>query len=239
MGIKISDEYQSYMAMPYMYDILASISFAKGNLKKAELLLVQIIEKLVQLGVPDTDSQIVDFKLRLARIYSSYDEAELAEIGFRNCLANQESRILKGDDTLKSGVLYVNILFWYGLHKLKNAEYREAKRLVDSAYAYSLKIKGLTPYQEMVILYTLSDLNMQLQNYEAALRDIESAIFLGKGIGSVDLPKFYLKLARIYLLMGSRGKAGPWLEEAHNLARLFNDKEIFEESERMLTDYVN
>lgn len=50
MGIKISEEYKSYAVLPYMYDILASIAFATGNLKKAETLLVNVIEKLVHLG---------------------------------------------------------------------------------------------------------------------------------------------------------------------------------------------
>lgn len=42
MGIKISDEYKTYYAMPYMYDILASIAFAMGEFGKAEALLVQV-----------------------------------------------------------------------------------------------------------------------------------------------------------------------------------------------------
>lgn len=42
MGLKICDEYQSYFAMPYMYDILASIAFAMGKMATAESLLVQV-----------------------------------------------------------------------------------------------------------------------------------------------------------------------------------------------------
>lgn len=42
MGIKICDEYQSYYIMPYMYDILAAIFFAMGNISRAEELLVQV-----------------------------------------------------------------------------------------------------------------------------------------------------------------------------------------------------
>lgn len=42
MGIKICEEYQSYYVMPYIYDILAAISFATGDLSKAEVLLVQV-----------------------------------------------------------------------------------------------------------------------------------------------------------------------------------------------------
>lgn len=47
MGIKICEEYQSYFVMPYMYDILAAISFATGNLVKAEELLVQVYFRIL------------------------------------------------------------------------------------------------------------------------------------------------------------------------------------------------
>lgn len=235
MGIKICDEYQAYIAMPYIYDILASIMIATGNIKKAENLLVQIIEKMLQLGVPENDSQIVDFKLRLARIYSSYDENELAEIGFKKCLVTQEAKILDGDTSTKTGMLYVNILFWYGLHKIKSTKYVKAKQLIDSAYNYSMKIRGLTPYQEMVILYTLADLNFQLEDYDIALQNIQSAILLGKGIGSLDLPRCYLKLGKIYIKLSSSDVAQHWLNEAYKLAELFNDREVLEEVELILS----
>lgn len=44
MGIKICEEYQIYFVMPYIYDILAAVSFATGNLTKAEELLVQVLK---------------------------------------------------------------------------------------------------------------------------------------------------------------------------------------------------
>lgn len=47
MGIKICEEYQSYYIMPFMYDILAAISFATGNLAKAEELLVRVSTKII------------------------------------------------------------------------------------------------------------------------------------------------------------------------------------------------
>lgn len=210
MGLKICDEYQSYFAMPYMYDILASIAFAMGKMATAESLLVQVsnfgrikmgstilsndkissdhhflnfqaIEKMVQLGTSETDGQIVDFKLRLARIYSAYSRDNLADIGFKNCLAVQEAKISEGDTSLKTGILYVNVMFWYGLHKIREGKYNSAKQLIDSAYSFSGKIKGLSPYQEMVILYTLGDLNIQMEEYEMALENLHSAVLLGRG----------------------------------------------------------
>nr|CAI5830304.1 unnamed protein product [Callosobruchus analis]CAI5835697.1 unnamed protein product [Callosobruchus analis] len=216
MGIKICEEYQTYFAMPYMYDILASISFAMGNYNRAETLLVQVIEKMIQLGVPEYDTQIVDFKLRLSRIYSVKNENTLAEIGFRNCLRTQETKIENGDTSTKTGMLYINSMF-----------------------CYSTKIKGLSPYQEMIILYTLADLNTQMEEFDVALQNMQSAILLGKGIGSLDLPKCYLKLGKIYIKLGSNSAAEHWLTEASTLADLFNDREVYEDAEATLREITD
>ncbi|VEN57852.1 unnamed protein product [Callosobruchus maculatus] len=239
MGIKICEEYQTYFAMSYMYDILASISFAMGNYNRAETLLVQVIEKMIQLGVPEYDTQIVDFKLRLSRIYSVKNENTLAEIGFRNCLRTQETKIENGDTSTKTGMLYINSMFWYSLHKVKNNEYKTAKKLIDDAYSYSTKIKGLSPYQEMIILYTLADLNTQMEEFDVALQNMQSAILLGKGIGSLDLPKCYLKLGKIYIKLGSTSVAEHWLTEASTLADLFNDREVYEDAEATLREITD
>lgn len=191
---------------------------------------------MLQLGVPANDNQIVDFKLRLARIYSTNNDDFLAELGFKNCLKDQENKISKGDTSSYTGLLYVNILFWYGLHKIKNGEYTTAKKFIDSAYTYSQKIKGLSPYQEMMILTTLSDLNAQLRSYEIALQNLYNAILLGKAIGSMELPKCYLKLGKIYRQMGSESSSRKWLKEAHDLALLLGDVDVAEESQQLLDD---
>ncbi|KAF7281483.1 hypothetical protein GWI33_004729 [Rhynchophorus ferrugineus] len=238
MGLKICEEYESYVSLPYIYDILASISFALGNMGKAEHILVSAMEKLVQIGTPDNDGQMVDFQLRLARIYSAYDESSLAEIGFRDCLNKQKIKILDGDTSTKTGMLYVNVLFWYGLHKIRNAEHIIAKKLITSAYDYSLKIKGLSPYQEMVILYTLADLHLQLGESSIALQNMKSAILLGKGIGSTDMPRCYLKLAKIYMDLNAWSNAKDSCQEAIKLAGLFNDPVVKSEAEYVL-DTIN
>ncbi|KAL3265234.1 hypothetical protein HHI36_009448 [Cryptolaemus montrouzieri] len=234
MGLKISEDHKVYTGMPYMYDILSAIAFAKGNLEKAEQLLVSVIEKLVQVGIPEGSNHIVDFKLRLARIYSSYKETNLAEIGFRTCLNEQKCKIAAGDLSSKTGILYINILFWYGLHKIRMAEYSEAKTMLNTAYEYSNKIEGLSPYQEMVILYTLADLNMELQDNIVALEIMQDTIVMAKGIGSPDLPRCFVKLAKIYQRMNSLENAKNAAAEGAKLAKLFNDQEVFKEANELI-----
>lgn len=81
-------------------------------------------------GVPENDNQVIDFKLRLARIYSTYNQLELADIGFKNCLDEQLTKIQEGDTTTRTGLLYINCMFWYGLHKVKKKDYKGTKFVI-------------------------------------------------------------------------------------------------------------
>ncbi|KAF5286368.1 hypothetical protein FQR65_LT12662 [Abscondita terminalis] len=236
MGLKISNDNNVYLGMPYMYDILTSIALAQGNIEKAEHFLVNAVEKMTQIGMPDDNHHIIDFKLRLARIYSSLKDNDWAEIGFKDCLLAQKNKIKNGDNTTRTGMLYVNVLFWYGVHMIRNHSYKEAKQMLDKAYQYSIKIKGLSPYQEMVILYTLADLNTELGFYDVALQNMLNAVLLGKGISSLDLPRCYAKLAKIYVKMGVYDQAKLSALEAQKLAQLFDYLDIVEETQMLLAE---
>lgn len=236
MGIKICEDHKISFGLPQIYDILATMALAEGEIEKAESIMVTIIEKLIQNGMKEDDHYLVDFKLRLARIYSTYHENELAEIGFKTCLNTQKDKIAKGDATTRTSMLYMNVLFWYGVHMIRNERYKDAKALLEKAHNYSHQIKGLSPYQEMVIMYTLSDLNLELGELDGALDKMQSAIMLGKGISSVDLPRCYVKLAKIYLTMGVYDQAKSAAEEGAKLARMFNKIDILEEAKIILEE---
>lgn len=236
IGMKLCEEHRITNALPFVYDILITIAFAQGEYEKAENLLVNGIEKLTQSGLAEDDHYIIDFKLRLARSYSAEKKNDLAEIGFKTCLEAQRMKILQGDVSTRTGLLYVNILFWYSIHMVRNLQYLDAQKMLNTAYDFSNKIKGLTPYQELVILYTLSDLNVELGDYDSALQNVRAAILLGQGMSTTDLPKLYVKLARIYVKMGAHEQARDSAEEGAKLARVFNNVEVQEDAAAVLRD---
>lgn len=239
IGIKICDDHRISFGLPQIYDILATMALAEGETEKAESIMVTIIEKLIQNGMKEDDHYLVDFKLRLARIYSSSHDNNLAEIGFKTCLNTQKNKIVNGDLTTRTSILYMNILFWYGVHLIRNEKYKDAKVLLEKAHDYSGQIKGLSPYQEMVIMYTLSDLNLELGELDGALDKMQSAIMLGKGISSVDLPRCYVKLAKIYMAMGVYDQARNAAEEGEKLARMFSKFDVLDEAKVIVEELNN
>lgn len=107
MGAKICEDHKIIFGIPQIFDILTTIALTEGDVEKAENLLVTAIEKLVQQGFNENNHHIIDFKLRLARIYSSNNESDLAEIGFKTCLETQKAKIAGGDTSTRSGITYI------------------------------------------------------------------------------------------------------------------------------------
>lgn len=234
IGMKLCEDHEITNALPYIYDILITIALAQNEFEKAEYLLVNAIEKLTQNGMTEDDHYIVDFKLRLARNYSNEEKNDLAELGYKTCLETQKSKILQGDVSPRTGLLYVNVLFWYSMHMARNNRYEDAQKMLTTAYDFSYKIKGLTPYQELVILYTLADLNFELGDCETGLQNIKGAILLGQGMSTTDLPKLYLRMAKIYVKMGVYQQAQDSVEQAIKMAKVFNNMEVQLEGELLL-----
>lgn len=123
-------------------------------------------------------------------------------------------------------MLYINCLFWYGVHLIRNNLNVKAKGMLDKAYSYSGKIKGLSAYQEMVILYTLGDLNLQVGDLSTSLKHFRNAIVLGTGISSFDLPYCYLKLAAVYYKLGAYDQARRNAVEGQKMAKMFNNFDV-------------
>lgn len=236
IALKLCEENKILSALPFVYDILITIAFAQGQFGKAEDLLVNAVEKLTLSGMPDNDDYIVDFKLRLARNYSNEKKDDLAELGYKTCLEVQKMKILQGDVSTRTGLLYINVLFWYSIHMMQNNQYQEARKLLTTAYDFANKIKGLTPYQELVILYTLSDLNLNLGDYDTALQNVKGAILLGQGMSTTDLPKLYVRLAKIYVKLGAYKQAQDYVDEGVKLAKVFNNIDVQEEANLVLKD---
>lgn len=239
LGLQISEEHKVYFGVPHLYDILAKIAISQGDLKQAQSLVTTAIEKLTMWGYADDDYNIVDFKLKLARIYCATGQETLAKIGFDNCLNYQIQKIENGDNSEKTGILYINVLFWYGVHMIKKDLYEEAKNMINIAYEYSTKIKGISVKQEMIILYTLADLNMELDDYNTALTSALNAVILCKKIGSVDTPLIYMKLGMIYEKMDFQEQAKFAYEEALKSASTFGYFDIVMDAEDALERLKN
>ena len=81
-ALVISDRTQT-VGVTCIYDMLATMAYRQGELSKAESLLIQVINKLKEMGLASEDNIIINFSLKLARLYGTKGEKNSAENVFK------------------------------------------------------------------------------------------------------------------------------------------------------------
>lgn len=163
-GIQISEKNNFKEYLPYLYDLLISVNMREGNLTQAEEILVRSIEKLTEVGFKETDNEIVQFQLMLARLYQANGNKEMAGIGFRNCISVQETKFKDDADIDEpTKTLYLSLLFWYSIFLTDENQLSDSKNYMKKALEISKSTVALESGQTVVILYNLAELSFRLK----------------------------------------------------------------------------
>lgn len=63
---------------------------------KAERLFKEIMRRLIASGTDPDDNKIVEMSLKLARIYSDWQQDDNAILGYKHCISTQERKFRRG-----------------------------------------------------------------------------------------------------------------------------------------------
>lgn len=217
-----------------IYDMLATIALTLHDYDKAEEFLIRVIDRLLRHGAAADDNLVINFSLRLSRVYSDKGDSELADLGYKNCLLNQRKKIRKGDLNNGTQLLLMNILYWYGKFLFKNEKYEEARKCLEECYEIDEKTKQLEPYQLMVVLYHLGNTCHLLGENEDAIKYVLSAISLDRRKNNPDLSYYYSKLGLLYMEKKLYKEAKFWCERGRKAALRYRNKEAVNESDECL-----
>lgn len=241
-SLKLADDAKDIRQVPIIYDMLVAIAIVEGNIMDAEDMLVRFIEKLIQHGYVDTDNEIVRYKLKLCRLYQMVGNTEMAEVGYRSCVATQEAKcnatVLSPsssstpviDETTQ--ILYMSSLFWYARFLTEADELMKAKQIMRKAVAQQTLRPVLQPTQMMVVLYHAAEIEFLLKEYAESVRYLTQAIELGaaEAPNNIDLPLFAVKLGVTFLFMRMYDKALYWCDQGGRLARMYGNEPAIEEA---------
>ncbi|XP_055858349.1 tetratricopeptide repeat protein 19 homolog, mitochondrial-like isoform X2 [Episyrphus balteatus] len=220
-AIKLADENEAYENVSSLCDLLASIILSEGDFYEAENVLVKFIERLLQLGYPETHNSIVTFKLKLARIYQLLGSLEMSEYGFRDCIRVQEKK-LEGQKQIdeESNAIYITALFWYGKLLADQQDFKRARKQYTKCWERILKTTNILPSQKMVVLHNIANVSAKLNDFDAALHYLYSAIeiCLVEDPDNTDLPIFIVQVGLIFLQKEIYESALFWCQTGHELA---------------------
>ncbi|XP_044743389.1 tetratricopeptide repeat protein 19, mitochondrial-like [Chrysoperla carnea] len=218
VGLKIAENNDMEEEICQIYDCLINISYSIGDFGNAQDLIHQIVSRLIRTGMKTDDDVIITFKLKLARLYSHTANNEVAESTFKECISLQKNKLDSGPLSDKTGILYIDLLFWYGIFLFQNEKFEEALKNVELAYNYSNKIQGINSSQELVILSILAEILCALAQYDQAIVYLTNAIVIGKSINHPELALSYVLLGNIYLKKELIQEAKRWCEEGAKLS---------------------
>ena len=68
VALKIAQDQQNQDGITYIYDTLANLALEQKEYKKAEKLFVNVMQRLVSQGVPQSDNRIIHMSLKIAEI---------------------------------------------------------------------------------------------------------------------------------------------------------------------------
>ncbi|XP_073986553.1 tetratricopeptide repeat protein 19, mitochondrial-like [Rhodnius prolixus] len=234
-ALKVSEN-TCIIGITCVYDMLATIAFKKGNVSEASQLLEEAIAKLSESNNKEDKNMLVNFSLKLARLYESDGKFDLAELGFRNCVAIQKNKYLKGAHDDETTTLWINSLFWYGKFLAQSKRYQEAKQCFESAYVLIPHVKSIGNEQAMVTLYNLGEMSFATGDNEGALKHLLNAVIIGKSLKSPDLPIYYNKIGLVYLYRGIHNEAKRWCTNGLEASARHHNKSVKKESEDCLKE---
>lgn len=215
-----AEQNRAYGNIAYIFDLLSSIAFYLVGVMEAEDLLTKYIERLQQIGFNEDDNNVVRFKLKLSRLYQLVGDLELAEYGFKNCIAIQENKMKAGKFDDSSNMLYINCLFWYGRLLQDKKLFPEAKDYMNKAWDRIQQSENISSQQKMVVLYHSAEICEKLRDFDNALDYIYKAIdlCLTDDKNNPDLPFYIIKVGSIHLEKGIYDIAEYWCESGYNQA---------------------
>ncbi|XP_029109665.1 tetratricopeptide repeat protein 19, mitochondrial isoform X3 [Scleropages formosus] len=205
---------------------------------KAEKLFKAAMSFMLSGGTPEDDNAVIEMSLKLASIYGSQDQHELAEHGFRFCVESLEAKIEKQKDLSGDGLTddeRKDTRLLLGLCLDSRARYLTATRRLEQArsdYQRALQIcqeeQGEAHPQSLVLMNDLATVLDAQGHHEEALRQISRAVALGKETGYAEQHVLLGNMAGILLHQGQLTESARLYREALAMAQAAGDGEAVE-----------
>lgn len=76
VALRLAQQTQNSDGITYVYDLLANVAFAQGELDKAETLFTNVMQRELAQGTTQDDLKIIHMSLKLAKIFEQKHQME-------------------------------------------------------------------------------------------------------------------------------------------------------------------
>ena len=186
----------------FLLSQMGNNAMAIGNNKGAEKLFKESIEVALELGMAPNDNAIIEMSLKIADIYASLQEDDLAMAGYRFCIQEQASKVNENPDIDENSKALMGMAYQsYGRYLSSKQKFQAAKKALTKAFEISKTLHGPGKKEPLGIMLDIGNVMILLEEYEEAEVLFLDGIKQGKKINSEMLSALYTNLGALYLRM--------------------------------------
>ncbi|XP_014275256.1 tetratricopeptide repeat protein 19 homolog, mitochondrial [Halyomorpha halys] len=231
LALKLAQDQHNEDGVTYIYDLLANLAFAQGHFNTAEKLFVNVMQRLIQVGVSEDDLKINHISLKLAKIYEEKKDDKKAEEGYKFCLKNLQGKVDVSLEDHDAVLLWAMSLDWYARFLLSKDRLDDALANFEKAYELSLKLHGEIHEQTVVLLNDLGTICYLKGDHDNALNYLTKAIEIGKHLPNMeDFSSVYVNLGNIYMQQKMFDEAKKYCKEGWQNANRHKNNEGIQEA---------
>ena len=224
----------------YVYDVMANLALARGEMDKAEKMFKETLKGLLQQGMQQDANAVVDISLKLAMIYASQGNDEQAGQGYKFCIDTQKKKISGGglDESTEEDTkaLLGLAMDCYSRFLLSREHYTEAEEFLTNALVVAQSVFDENDTQMAALYSDLANVKSLLGKNDAALSNIKTALDIAKKSDSSIEAVLHCNLGNICLSRGEAKQAQTHCAKALKLAKKLKYKEVILQANECLKE---
>ncbi|XP_048508334.1 tetratricopeptide repeat protein 19 homolog, mitochondrial isoform X1 [Athalia rosae] len=237
IALRQAQALQNHDAITYIYDVMANLAFDMGEYRKAEVLFVKVMQRLIANGTSQTDLKIIHMSLKMAKLFEHLGETEKAEDGYQFCLNHLQAKLDEKSEDEDVVVLWAMAADWYARLLLAQSKYEKALEYLQKAYKVCIDVNGEEHEQTVVLLNDLGTISFLKGDNEKAIDYFTLAAEIGDKLPDMeDLSSIHVNLGNVLMKKGLYDAAKKSCQRGWYLSKSRNNEESLVEANDCLDE---
>ena len=221
---KLTKEEHLNMAV-FLYVQMANNNLTLNNSRAAEKLFKNGIAVALELGMAANHNAIVEMSLKLANIYASHNDEDLAVSGYRFCIQEQELKMSKDGDLDEDTKALLGLSYRaYGRYLGNKQKYNQALKASNKALDISKELFDEGDDQVLSLMSDIGNVLVMMERYDEAEAMFKEGIRKGRKSKAEILSALYCNLGALYLRTSRLFEAESACRKAKSLGEEQQDK---------------
>lgn len=241
--LHLAQENKSKRAIIYTYDLMANVALLRGQYDNAEKLFKTTMVYMLESGIKQDDNSFLEISLKLASIYASQNQKDLAVAGYQFCILSLEEKtkmekdlsqdILTAEEKTNTRLLLGLSLDSYARYLVSQSQLLHAQVMLERALHICKEEQGDLHPQTITLLNDLATVMEAQGRYDEAYAFVSQALPLAE---KADHPDHHILLTNMATILMHQGG----IEHLADAERIFREalKKAEEKKDAISVRYI-